>query len=774
MRTIPRIVNLLAILLAGSQCASRGHAEWLTWDGSPEGTPPEVAVIASDAASTTFEVVIHGVFMEVVEGQVGEETIQFSRILLPRDAMSNWGTTMSAGKAELPVIRRYIAVLSDAETAQVAPDGYDIDEEAVEVLNDVVVYPLQSLSSEEYPGSEFDYDEKFYTSGILYPIRYDEPPTLSFEISVFHHLRVARVELYPFVTIPGDRSLWVYRRFQVRMDHAGQGQATLFPRAATYDRMYSGLVANYETVKPLLPAPQQGQSGSYLILAADEFYSNVMPLATWKMAKGLGMTIRTVPSQVPNTAEDIQGEIKAFYEDHREGDVFVLLVGDVDKVTSATCQAYEWNELRETCSSDVQYARVAGEDAIPDLFLGRIPADSLEHVDTMVKKILDYEMMSAEGEKDWLGKALLIAHKQGYPGGYADCKEVIRDYPYSLGTPAFDTLYGGEGATNSQLKSVLEDGRGIVNYRGHGGADCWSAWGLSGQSWCISPDVVGLMNGPKTPIVFSITSLTNRISSNDCMGEVFVNQAERGTVAFYGASADTGRAANDRLDKNLFKAIFDEGIEALGAAVNWAQVRTMEEAGGAAPLTAEYNSNLYLLLGDPEMSVRTRAPESFGEVKHPVWVESGAQTIEVEVKNMAGEPVPGALVIVRKYTGPTASPDVNAGGYTIEEGTASFSISPMTRGGLSVTVLKQDYAPYVGDGPVRVIHTEGDIEDGSFSFSWQIEPGRSYAVYVADELVSETGWQLLGISPKRDGLTMTLTDPTAALVPQRFYRIEPR
>ena len=51
---------------------------------------------------------------------------------------------------------------------------------------------------------------------------------------------------------------------------------------------------------------------------------------------------------------------------------------------------------------------------------------------------------------------------------------------------------------------------------------------------------------------------------------------------------------------------------------------------------------------------------------------------------------------------------------------------------------------------------------------------RCGATYAADELVSETGWQLLGISPKRDGLTMTLTDPTATLVRQRFYRIEPR
>jgi hypothetical protein len=764
----------LAAVQLAIQCHAQNNGQWLTWDGSPEGTPPEVLVIESDADTTTFEVLIHGFFMEELERETDQGTMQFSRITLPRDSMLNYGTTTGVGKAELPVIRRYVAVLSGAKKAVIPPEGYEIDDASVSTLEQITVYPFQTLNSEEYPQFQFDFSDKFYASSVSYPIRYDDPPLLSFEPAVFHHLRVARVEMYPFVHVPADGVLRVYRHFKVRVDHSGGSYPEPLPSTITYEKMYSGLVANYDKIRPLLPPSRAEPYASYLIVTRDTYYANVVPLASWKRAKGLSVTVRTIPSQIPNTADDIKGAIKTFYEEHSCSDVFVLLVGDVEDVASPTCEAYEWNQLRDNSCSDAQYARVAGDDSIPDLFLGRIPADTPEDVDNVIRKILDYEKMSAEGDKAWLGKALLAAHKQDYPGQYRACKESVRSYFYSYATPAFDTAYGAGGATNADLRRALEEGRGIVNYRGHGGADCWWTWGPGGQSWCISPDVASLTNGDRTPIVFSVASLNNHLRSKDSIGEAFVNVPDGGAVAHYGASADSGSVANDYLDKNLFKAVFDEGIHALGAAVNWAQIRTMEDLPGKGPYSSEYNASIYLLLGDPEMPIRTRPPHVFGAVEHPEWVEAGPQSVEVRVKGPDGEPVPGAFVRLTKYRGDSVSPDVDVSGYTEADGTVSLTISPTSRGGLSVIVLKQDYVPYEGDVSLRVIHAEREPDRGSFSFSWQVEPGRSYAVYVCDELAPEPNWSLLGISPSKEGLTMTLTDTTAGLVRQKFYKVQAR
>jgi len=773
-RNLVRAVSALACVLF----AAPPQAGWLTWDGSPEGTPPEVKVIESDADSTRFEVVIHGFFMEEVEAETDPAAacsgMKFSRIFLPRDSMTNYGTTTSNGAAELPVIRRYLAVLSDADAVRIAPNAYEIDEESVTTLEQVTVYPFQGFRSEEHPRLDFSFSDKFYTSAISYPIPYDSAPTLTFRIGLFHHLRVARVEMFPLVHIPSDRVLRVYRHFKVKVGHSGGERPEVPSSTPTYGKMYSTLIANYDVVKPLLEPPRTTRCGSYLIITPDKYYSNVMPLAWWKRAKGLTVAIRTIPSQIPNTPDGIKDAIRNFYAEHQTDDVFVLLVGDVEELASPVRQAYEWNELRPDCSSDIEYARVAGDDFFPDLFLGRIPADNAQEVDGIVKKILNYEKMSTGGDKTWLGKALLVAHKQDYPARYRACKESIRSYAYSYATPTFDTAYGADGATNTYLRSALNDGRGIVNYRGHGGADCWWAWGVGGQSWCITPDVSGLTNGARTPMIFSITSLNNRIKSTDCIGEIFVKLPQGGAVAFYGASADSGTIPNDYLDKNLFKAVLDEGIEPLGAAANWAQVRTMEELSGAGAFSAEYNANIYLLLGDPEMPVRTRPPLSFGVVEHPQWVEAAEQTVQVVVKDADGDPVPGALATVRKYKGTSASPDVEVQDYTDGDGKVNFAISPKTRGGLSVTVLKQDYIPYDSDSSLRVIHTERDLVSGSFSLSWQIEPGKSYAVYTSDSLWPEPNWSRLGITPEKEGLTMTFTDTTAGSARFRFYKVQAR
>jgi hypothetical protein len=525
-------------------------------------------------------------------------------------------------------------------------------------------------------------------------------------------------------------------------------------------------------IRPLLPPPLEGRGAHYLMIVPDRYLMKVLPLASWKRAKGLQVTIRTVPTQIANTASEIKAAIKEFYEERSPSDLFVLLVGDVQDVASPACEAYQWNALTQDCPSDAQYQRVAGDDSIPDVFLGRIPADDESDVECVVQKILEYEKQPGSGDKGWLGKTLLVAHKQDYPERYAACKEAVRSYLYSFSTPTFDTAYGGTGATNSDIRSALQEGRGIVNYRGYGGADCWWSWGVAGQSWCITPDVANLSNKEKTPIIFSIASLDNHIRDEDCLGEEFLEQPQGGAVAYYGASADAGAVPNEYLDRNLFKAAFDQEIHYLGAVVNWAQIRTMEEFPDEGAFSAGYNATIYALLGDPEMSIRTRRPLEFGTVEYPEWVEAGDQSVEVTVKNPNGGPIRNALVPVRKYKGTGASADVEATGFTDNDGKVQFDISPTARGGLSVTVLKQDYIPFEGDLPLRVIHTEHDSEAGTFSFSWQAEEGKTYAVYVTEELGPDSGWQILGLSPKKEGLTMTVTDTAAGAIPSRFYRIE--
>ncbi len=60
--------------------------------------------------------------------------------------------------------------------------------------------------------------------------------------------------------------------------------------------------------------------------------------------------------------------------------------------------------------TDEYFARISGEDAVPDLYIGRLPAASAAEAAVMVQKILDYEQ--APNTKTWQKDTLLVADNQ--------------------------------------------------------------------------------------------------------------------------------------------------------------------------------------------------------------------------------------------------------------------------------------------------------------------------------------------------------------------------
>ena len=57
--------------------------------------------------------------------------------------------------------------------------------------------------------------------------------------------------------------------------------------------------------------------------------------------------------------------------------------------------------------TDEWYGQIAGEDAVPDLFIGRLPAESVDEAEVMVNKIVAYE--TAANTKSWEKDLVLVA-----------------------------------------------------------------------------------------------------------------------------------------------------------------------------------------------------------------------------------------------------------------------------------------------------------------------------------------------------------------------------
>ena len=141
--------------------------------------------------------------------------------------------------------------------------------------------------------------------------------------------------------------------------------------------------------------------------------------------------------------------------------------------------------------TDEYFARISGGDAVPDLYIGRLPAVDDAGAARMVNKIL-YDYEDADNTKGWEKNVLLVADDQE-PGEIQDFEVIFKGMnddaaallPAQM-TPAYGYL-GVDFATGGALKNYIinklnddpslvaeQGGALIVNYSGHGGMFQWA------------------------------------------------------------------------------------------------------------------------------------------------------------------------------------------------------------------------------------------------------------------------------------------------------------
>ncbi len=118
--------------------------------------------------------------------------------------------------------------------------------------------------------------------------------------------------------------------------------------------------------------------------------------------------------------------------------------------------------------SDPTYAAVNGDDRLPDVAIGRLPAASVDEVSTMVEKILAYETGGAS-----LGATIaLVSDNQDGAGDFdADAEELVATVP----------------ASNTPRHISLEE-LGVVATR--------QAGSMKGRRWSATSAMAGFKSGP--------------------------------------------------------------------------------------------------------------------------------------------------------------------------------------------------------------------------------------------------------------------------------------
>lgn len=504
-----------------------------------------------------------------------------------------------AGAPELPVFRR-LMVLPNREAPTIHTEVLE------EQIYGPVLLPITSPATLEQSVSSDD--------GSMPPldIQGDVFPAASLTlkpVGISHGVPLALLTIHPIRYNPGKSQLRMATRIQIEIQfdsgHAENRTYTVPPQLKPiFDEI---IVDADQNSNPWLKTSKATKGINYLIVTDPQFENSPSLLSLINYHRFLGRNVSVITtSETGNTADAIKETIQAVYHSQSPPSLeYLLLIGDLDIIPYKT-NAYVYQSSGRTRhrDSDIWYAWLDGDDFLADVAMGRFPARSEDELHQMVFKTLRHQWGVDTGE--WRDKALLVAHKDEYPGRFTDCKEMVYVYNYNLGAPIMDRLYGGDPGqdpTNTALISAFHEGRYVVNYRGHGSSSAWSGWNRLNESFSIE-NVRFLRNGTMTPVVFSICCNTGDMRPDtESLGEAFMRHNE-GAVAFLGANDLSYTTYNSPMDRRLFTGIWDAGVTQIGHLLNYATVRVLLAYGE----DSFKNATVFSWMGDPALNLSPPEP----------------------------------------------------------------------------------------------------------------------------------------------------------------------
>jgi hypothetical protein len=344
----------------------------------------------------------------------------------------------------------------------------------------------------------------------------------------------------------------------------------------------------------------------YLMIGPASFLSTADALLKQRREQGLSakaVALEAVFSEFgfgEPTPQAIQDFLAYAYHNWQVPPRYVVLLGD------ATYDFKDWlgtgvvnhvppfmvgTAYLET-ASDPAYAAVNGDDGLPDLAIGRLPAASVEELQAMVEKILAYE--NAKRPVD--GRIVLVADNPDQAGDFVGNAEELATSVLSNKT--LEKIYLsdlGSSETRASVLNAFDEGASLMSYIGHGAIHLWADENILNKD-----DVPNLSLQSEQPFLLTMNCLNGyfHFPYFDSLSEALLKANGKGAVAAFSPS---GMSLNEPAHV-YHKALLDELVSGqhhrLGDAVLAAQ--DAYAASGAFPELLR----IYHLLGDPALKIQ--------------------------------------------------------------------------------------------------------------------------------------------------------------------------
>lgn len=266
----------------------------------------------------------------------------------------------------------------------------------------------------------------------------------------------------------------------------------------------------------------------------------------------------------------------------------------------------EFDPFIGEAASDNRYVTVSGEDILPDMFIGRLPANTPDEITAMVSKIIFYEQDPDHG--NWEKLLTFVADNADQGGNFPVSSDKIADNYLPEGYTA-EKIYQGlppyddDGSlAREAIIDAINQGRLIVHYTGHGSTNFWAEENLFSVA-----SLDNLTNTGTYPLFLPMTCMEGYFiwPGFPSVAESVLRAGEKGAIASWSPSGFGLTSGHDLLAEGVYTALFDLGLIRLGNATTYAKYYLDASGAGYMDLIDTYN-----LFGDPATRFKVPLPYS--------------------------------------------------------------------------------------------------------------------------------------------------------------------
>ena len=560
--------------------------------------------------------------LRLVGSQPGVSKLEFTLGSFMREAVEidaeTWylptikqgGLTLEAGMPEIPIMAGSVII---PPTARMEIEI--LDSEYIEL--DMPIAPSKGNLTRDINPNDVPFSfSDFYDSSDFYPTN---PVELS-EPFIIRDFRGITVRFKPFVYYPETGITRVYTKISVQVSENGTDLTNALSAAKNsyareFANIYQGLFLNFNEAK----YPVLTEEGRILVIKNSIFDEAIQDWVDWKRQLGFDVSVVDVTEAGP-TAANIKSYIQAQY-DQDDGLMFVQIMGDAPQVPSLTHLGG---------GSDPSFALLAGNDSYPEIYVGRFSAQTVAEMETQVLRSIHYERDIQNGA-EWLQKGIGIASNEG--GGYQGDQgesdqqhlEYIRDDLLDYGYTQIDQLYQNFGATSAQVANSVNNGRGIINYTGHGSNTSWSTTGFNNTA------VNNLVNEFELPFIVSVACVNGNFVSTTCFAEAWLratnNGNPTGAIAMYASTVNQAWNPPMRAQDEIVDLLVAEEKYTIGGLFFHGSAHMIEVYGNAG---ADEFKNWHIF-GDASIMARTQDPSEIVADYNPVLL-IGMNSLSVQTE----------------------------------------------------------------------------------------------------------------------------------------------